>query len=265
MITYKNLGNNGRFGNQLFQYAALCGIAKTNGYEYGVPYSNKSPIEIYNFCLPECFDNLEAKDSSLIYNFSFEIAETNFNYSPDLVNIPDNTNYTHGYFQTEKYFKHCKENLKKQFEFNTTITQLGNTYLQLFKDYKLISMHLRLGDYASSNGKHPVCPIEYYKSALELLPDDAIIFIFSDEINKAKEIFNSINKKIIYPTTNNKFIDMYLMTKCNYHIIANSSFSWWGAWLANSEKVIAPSKWFGDMACMPQNWSDIYCEDWSIL
>jgi hypothetical protein len=55
------------------------------------------------------------------------------------------------------------------------------------------------------------------------------------------------------------------MTKCNYHIIANSSFSWWGAWLADSEKVIAPSKWFGSMSCMPQNWSDIYCDNWTII
>jgi len=58
---------------------------------------------------------------------------------------------------------------------------------------------------------------------------------------------------------------MCLMTMCDYHIIANSSFSWWGAWLSESKKVIAPSQWFGAAQGMPKNWSDIYCKDWIIL
>jgi len=86
MISYNNIGNNGRFGNQLFQYAALCGIAKINGYEYGVPYSNKSSNEFYNFCLPECFDNLEAKDSK-DYNFTYAIHANEFTFNSNLFKI----------------------------------------------------------------------------------------------------------------------------------------------------------------------------------
>jgi hypothetical protein len=55
------------------------------------------------------------------------------------------------------------------------------------------------------------------------------------------------------------------MTLCDYHVIANSSFSWWGAWLGESKKVIAPSQWFGESHDMPKNWSDIYCKDWIII
>jgi hypothetical protein len=55
------------------------------------------------------------------------------------------------------------------------------------------------------------------------------------------------------------------MSLCDYHVIANSSFSWWGAWLGESKKVIAPSQWFGESPDMPKNWSDIYCKDWIII
>jgi hypothetical protein len=62
--------------------------------------------------------------------------------------------------------------------------------------------------------------------------------------------------------TDDKFIDLCMITKCEYHIIANSSFSWWGAWLAKSKKVIAPKTWFGGAPGMPKDWSDVYCENW---
>jgi hypothetical protein len=70
---------------------------------------------------------------------------------------------------------------------------------------------------------------------------------------------------MVFVENTNKYIDMCLMTMCNYHIIANSSFSWWGAWLSNSKQVIAPSKWFGPANHMPKNWSDVYCEKWIVI
>lgn len=265
MITYNNLGHNGRFGNQLFQYASLCGIATKNNYEYGVPYENNLTTDEYHrFCLPDCFSNLKAKNSK---NFKpqYLFSEQQFNYDENLFKIPDNTDILSGYFQSEKYFKHCKDDIKIQYTFNSNIQKIGNIFLEEFKNCKILSIHLRLSDYVSSNGRHPVCSIDYYKKALDQFSKDCTIFVFSDEINKAKEVFNNLDRKIYYPSTNDKFVDMYLMTKCNYHIIANSSFSWWGAWLAESEKTVAPTTWFGNMPGMPQNWSDIYCDDWIVL
>jgi hypothetical protein len=110
-----------------------------------------------------------------------------------------------------------------------------------------------------------VCGIEYYKNALKHLPNDILIIAFSDDIVMAKQIFDSLGRKYFTPETHNQYVDMCLMTLCDYHVIANSSFSWWGSWLGESKKVIAPAEWFGDSPEMPKNWSDVYCKDWKVI
>ena len=112
---------------------------------------------------------------------------------------------------------------------------------------------------------HPVCSIEYYKEALDTLPDDLLVYIFSDEPQKAQDIFNDLGRKIVFPEMKSNYEDMCLMTMCDYHIIANSSFSWWGAWLSNSKKTISPAKWFGGSPTAPKNWSDVYCKEWVVI
>ena len=262
MITFNRLGLYGLFGNQMFQYATLYAIAKTRGYEFGVPYSNRSENKWHDFCLPDCFKNLSAKDCSGISQF-YRAQEHNFSYNPGIFGIKDNTDIS-GYFQSEKYFVDYRNQLLKEYEFCPEIYEKAEEIRNLSKD-PVISLHIRLGDYVQQQQNHPVCSLEYYKDALDNLPDDCMLFIFSDEVEIAKNLFKDINRKIVYPETNNKYIDMCLMTFCDYHIIANSSFSWWGAWLSNSKKVIAPSKWFGPAPHMPKNWSDIYCKDWMVI
>lgn len=263
MIGFSRLGSYGRFGNQLFQYATLFSIGKKRNYEIGVPYF-KSNIqnEYHKFCLPECFKNLTAKN---IDNFTPQhfIEEKNFTYDPGLFGIPDNTDLL-GYFQSEKYFLNVKNELLNEFLFKDEIYENALNARSLTKD-PAISIHIRLGDYLKIQQIHPICSIEYYQEALELLPKDLLIYIFSDEPKKAEEIFFNLKRKIIFPEMKSNYEDMCLMTLCDYHIIANSSFSWWGAWLSNSKKTIAPSKWFGSDLNAPKNWSDIYCEGWHII
>jgi hypothetical protein len=262
MITYNKIGLNGRLGNQMFQYATLYSIAKSRKYDFGVPYESKNENEYLNFCLPECFPNLSAKDSSQIKNL-LTAEERQFTYNAGIFGISDNTDIS-GYFQSEKYFIDYREHLLNEYSFKKEIYEKAFDMRSLTKN-KAISIHLRLGDYIHLQDSHPICSIDYYKEALEQLPDDLLIYIFSDDVQKATQFFNFINRKVVFTESNDKYIDMCLMSLCDYHIIANSSFSWWGAWLSNSKKTIAPARWFGLSSNAPKNWSDIYCRDWIVI
>lgn len=262
MITFNSLGRYGRFGNQMFQYATLYSLAKTRKYDFGVPYKFKTNNEYFNFCLQECFPNLTAKDSSEIVNIH-KAQEHKFEYNAGIFGIPDNTDIL-GYFQSEKYFVDYREQLLKEFTFNDKIYKQAVDIRSLTR-LPTISIHLRLGDYVNLPDSHPICSVDYYVEALSMLPDDLLIYVFSDDIPQATEFFKFLNRKVVFTDSNDKYVDMCLMNLCNYHIIANSSFSWWGSWLSNSKKTIAPSKWFGSSPSAPKNWSDIYCKDWIIV
>lgn len=262
MITFNLLGRYGRFGNQMFQYAALYSIAKTRGYEFGIAYQNKSENPYLNMCLDEAFGNLSAKDSSN-HQPIHRINESSFTYNPGLFGIPDNSDLI-GYFQTEKYFKDYRNNLLKEFKFKDNILERATDIRSITKE-PVISIHLRLGDYKRLVGKHPVMTEQYYKDALDKLPKDLLIIAFSDEPNEAEKVFAKLGRKYFIPESEDQFTDMCTMTLCDYHVIANSSYSWWGAWLSDSKKVVAPSNWFGEDDIMPKNWSDIYCKDWEII
>ena len=157
-----------------------------------------------------------------------------------------------------------RNDILKEFTLKPEIQEQANNIRNISND-PVISIHLRLGDYKHLVGKHPICGIDYYQNALEKLPKDILIIAFSDEPNVAKELFDKLGRKYFIPESNNQYIDMCAMTLCDYHIIANSSYSWWGAWLSNTKKVVAPAQWFGDSPEMPKNWSDIYCEGWEII
>lgn len=262
MITFNLMGRYGRFGNQMFQYATLYAIAKRNGYKFGIAYQNKSDNPYLNMCLNEAFGNLTAADSSN-HIPTRRVNEPDFTFNPGLFGIPDETDLM-GYFQTEKYFKDYRNDLLKEFQFREPIIEKATTIRSVTKE-PVISMHLRLGDYKKLVGRHPVMTLDYYQKALEKLPKDLLIIAFSDEPEEADKIFNSLGRKYFIPESEDQFTDMCTMTLCNYHVIANSSYSWWGAWLSDSKHVIAPSNWFGDDDLMPKNWSDIYCEGWEII
>jgi hypothetical protein len=262
MITFNLIGRYGRFGNQMFQYATLYSIAKTRKYEFGIPYTNKSDNPYLNFCLDEAFESLSAKDSSNIIPIQ-RAQENQFSYNAGIFGITDNTDI-HGYFQSEKYFKDYRNELLKEFTFKPFIAEKALNVRSVTKD-PVISVHIRLGDYKKLIGKHPVMQKEYYQQALDILPKDLLIIGFSDEPEEASQIFSSLDRQFFVTNPNDSYTDMCLMTLCDYHVIANSSFSWWGAWLSNTKKVIAPAEWFGDSPEMPKNWSDVYCKDWKVI
>lgn len=261
MLTYINIGKFGRLGNQMFQVASTIGTAKKNGVPYSFPdwdcmYTRKNYDSFFSNRLP----NLVQKTSVTFIN------ENGFNYND--IKVPnDNKVYSlSGYFQSEKYFKNYREDIINYFSLNP---DLENIILSKYGNIlnNSCSIHIRRGDYLGQQNFHPIQSIDYYNNAIkELYGQDFEVIkninflIFSDDINWCK---NNIKLPNIHFIENNiDVIDLYLMSKCENNIIANSSFSWWGAWLNNNKnkKVVAPKKWFG--SALNHNTSDLIPDEW---
>jgi hypothetical protein len=167
-----------------------------------------------------------------------------------------------GYFQTEKYFINYRTEILKLFSpTNDILIKLNEKYSEILKK-NTTSLHVRRGDYLGLSDFHPILPIEYYKKSLKLIDNDSTILIFSDDINWCKSNFDFIKNKIFISDLED-FEELYLMSMCNNNIIANSTFSWWGAWLNKNinKQVISPKVWFGEKLSHLQTF-DIYCNDW---
>ncbi len=263
MISFNKLGNKGRLGNQMFQCAAWKGIAKQNNYEFCIPLSGvfgtndervqASDVNLYNF--PNIINN-----NIRMTNFNTR-EESSFAFDEDLFyNCSDNINLF-GYFQTEKYFRHIKDEIKKDFSFSSFTHKMCEIYVKgIFETSEIISLHIRRTDYVSDSNFH-LLDLNYYQLALELLPENIPVLVFSDDPEWCEKQFFFKNDRFKISKSNNTLTDLCLMTMCNYHIIANSSYSWWGAWLSNSQKVISPKKWFSG-SLSDWNTKDLYCSDW---
>jgi hypothetical protein len=257
MIGFNYLGQHGRLGNQMFQYAALRGIASHKSYEFCIPKTDYGDKWRDN----QLFNVFELKNLKNIGYVNGEIYhERQYHYDYDYVdNCPDEVSL-HGYFQTEKYFKNIESSIREDFTFKEHI--LGPC-LDNFRFDKIISLHIRRTDYVSNSINHPLCDLSYYEKALNYFDVNIPVMIFSDDIEwcKNQNIFKS--DRFFTSESNNSYIDLCLMNMCHYHIIANSSFSWWGAWLAKSKKVIAPIKWYGTEGdTSKNNTKDLIPETW---
>ena len=124
-------------------------------------------------------------------------------------------------------------------------------------------LHIRRTDYLV-NPNHPVQPLEYYKEALSKLDKNKTVIIFSDDAEwcQQQEMFS--DDRFVISQDSDADFDLCLMSMCSNHIIANSSFSWWGAWLGRSEKIIAPKNWFSD-SCADKSVKDMVFSDWTWL
>lgn len=251
MISFNKLGQLGRLGNQMFQYAALKGIASYKNYEYSIPSWPISLTDCFN--IPITRSNTNTKTINLE---KYEYDEEFVKNCPDCFDIQ-------GYFQSEKYFTHIKDEIKRDFQFkNFVITNCENFLKNKINLNEAISLHIRRTDYLM-NQRFACLGLDYYWDALEILNHNLPVIIFSDDITwcKKQQIFK--NDRFIF-SEQGDFEDLYAMSRCNYHIIANSSFSWWGAWLAQSKKTIAPLKWFEGRF---EDWKtdDLRLNDWIVI
>lgn len=264
MVTFLSLGGLGRLGNQMFQLASTFGIGQRLGYEVKFPREimiggSPESLDSYTGCkLYECFEipeSLLLPASEIFHKIRFRYNEGDFRYNDQTESLEPGVDL-YGYFQTEKYFRNCKEEILEIFRFRKEITNRANTFLEVKENY--VSVHVRRGDYLNSPHHHPSQSVDYYTKAMKNFDENSIFCFFSDDLNWCKENFKGDN--FIFIETGNPYYDLYLMSKFQNHIIANSSFSWWGAWLAGSKKTVAPLNWFGPL--LDKNTSDVYCENW---
>ena len=178
--------------------------------------------------------------------------------------------YIEGYWQNYKYFNEIKELLEKDFVFPEYINESDKEMAEKIKNSNSVGIHVRRGDYSSNpriNQYHGTCSLEYYQKAAKTLENrfsDLKYFLFSDDPEWVNDNFNFLNNfKIVSDGKRSELDEMHLLSDCKHQIIANSSFSWWGAWLnKNPEKVIiAPERWFLDEEKQKQS-KNITLDEW---
>ena len=247
----------GGLGNQMFQYALLLALRNKghkvkcntslyditnmhNGYELDKVFGIKEDLQI-NKGLSLFFLRLLCKLKP-----HFLYTQDNGLFNATIINSP--TLYIDGYWQDERYFKDITNTIKEIFHFKN-IDERNAGIATSMKQCNSVSLHIRRGDYAAFGML--IIGEEYYKKAVgEILErvDNPSFFIFSDDKKEAERIAKNLHLRfeiIDYNHGKDSYKDMFLMSQCKHNIIANSSFSWWGAWLNdNSDKIIvAPAIW----------------------
>lgn len=260
-FSVNSLGNNGHLGNQMFQYA----FVKAMSIKHDRPFCI-APNEIFGKYyyqklfsnIDECF-NIKCERKVTDY---ISVKERCFEFDQNLFENPPQQNVDFfGYWQSEKYFKDIENIIREDFTFIGDILNPCKDFISSFGS--VIGIHIRRSDFLN-NPNHPVQDNDYYQKALYQFDQDLPVLVFSDDIEwcKSQDIFS--DDRFMISESENPYSDLCLMSLCDHHIICNSTFSWWGAWLANSRNVIAPEKWFsGD--CINHNTTDLYPSHWQII
>ena len=281
MITCNLMGG---LGNQLFQIMMVMAVAIKNEIPFIFPYSDKlttgverptywdtffKNIRMYT-ANPENFNNSNIFINNLLYSHPM-YNEPSFNYTeiPKIDNVMFN-----GYFQSYKYFQEVQEKIFDLIGIYGIQLDVLNEYQELFGEKNTISMHFRLGDYKTKQDCHPILPYEYYEKSLETIPTEELskynVLYFCEE--EDNEYVNSVIDRLKLKFQVKEFIkvddkiddwkQLVIMSCCKINIIANSSFSWWGAYFnINDGKIVFyPSIWFGPS--IQNDVSDMYPDSW---
>ena len=248
MLAFNHLGKLGRLGNQMFQYAALRGIAAKRGYDFGIPPSNfKNEWEDHQ--LFEVFELPNLKKENIKFldrGYAPVVGEPGFAYEKILHQMCPNEVSLWGFFQSPKYFEDISDSIREDFTFKEEIL---TPCKEAFEWENAISLHVRRTDYLQNSKNHNNLDLDYYKDALVWFSDEKNnnrpVIVFSDDPKWCmdQELFKP--DRFVVSESGDNAIDLCLMSMCTSHIIANSSFSWWGAWLSGSKDVYYPSRWFG--------------------
>lgn len=273
MITVKLIGG---LGNQMFQYACARRLALKNGVKLKLDLTfllNRLPRKIFMFrdyelgafkidenftCLSKIsfyFKNLafiiQFIKNKLVkfFRFSYLVEEINpFYFEPRILNLGKSA-YLSGQWAHEKYFVDIAETIRQDFTLKKQLDGKNKELADIISSTNSVSIHVRRGDYTAS-GVEQTCNLSYYQRAIDYIfkkVSNPVFFIFSDEPKWIKENFKVAHKCIVVENNKNpnSYFDIILMSLCKHNIVAESTFSWWGAWLnTNCGKIIiAPKKW----------------------
>lgn len=292
MIITKIIGG---LGNQMFQFAAGYALAKKHGvplrldiedfagyrlhqgfeldrvFELKADIANEADFSrVLGWRKPDVIRRLLSRPRFSFLSGGRFLVEPQFDYWSAIESV-GNECYLAGYWQTEKYFRSIAREISKNFRFRELLHDRNIEWERMIRGSTSISLHVRRGDYVSNtttNSVHGTCGLDYYRAAIEKIVSQVDLpefFVFSDDIPWVVENLR-ISQPVHYISNNvgkDSYIDMRLMTLCRHNIIANSSFSWWGAWLNDADEkiIIAPKTWF---AGKPRP-KDLYPDSWQVL
>lgn len=288
MIVVKLIGG---LGNQLFQYAIAKHLSLINNTNLLLDTTAFEDFyKLHKYSLQHFSIDAAVADRTLldkIYKFPYNLnkiqkiwnvkilgkqfyhlSEKEFNYQNDILKKYNGYVLLDGYWQTEKYFHAITNILRKDLQIITMPQKQDLEIIHQIKNTNSISLHIRRADYTNAEtiSTHGLCSLDYYIKGVKFMCSKIkkpIFFVFSDDITWAKE-----NLILEFPTVfvghnsaDKNYEDLRLMSICQHNIIANSSFSWWGAWLnTNPNKiVIAPEEWF---ATTERNYQDVIPSNW---
>lgn len=268
----------GGLGNQMFQYAAARSLALQHGTALALDISGFADYALHQGfelsrvfnCSAEIATERDLRNILGWQHSSFVrrqltrprleslrckglVVEPHFHYWSGLSEVAPES-YLIGYWQSEKYFSNVEPQIRRDFTFRTPMNSINASIAAQIPAVNAVSLHIRRGDYVSdakAAATHGLCSIDYYQEAIRYISSktpDPHFFIFSDDIEWAKENLHidCHHQYINHNHGSESYNDMRLMSMCRHHIIANSSFSWWGAWLnpSSNKLVITPNNWF---------------------
>lgn len=248
----------GGLGNQLFQISTALALSYRINTDCIISTSTHFlPLQgrkCFNYS-SNIFSKIKFTEDYLFYNNLLCYEESTYSFRK----IPEKDNLLlKGYFQSEKYFSDFSEKIKEIFSENEGVKNYIDSKYNNFDFLDYTSLHVRRGDYLKNQDMHPVCSLEYYQTALKNI-DYNKLMIFSDDLEWCMKNLSFKNSVFV---RDEDYIELYLMSRCRNNIIANSSFSWWSAWLNKNKdkKIIAPNIWIGKSG--PQDTQDLIPETW---
>lgn len=268
----------GGLGNQMFQFAFARALQARGKKVLLQWHGHRTKSRHNGFELDAIFEKPMSKQIPLTNNSpalnltawmarktSRRREPSNIGYNPEFLDAQKG--YLDGYWQTEKYFSDIAQTIRSDFRFKS-IEGSRNTELQKrIAAEPCASVHVRRGDYVNHPGLGEICSPAYYRKALARLDQEnpgTTPVVFSDDIPYCRDLFAERHAVFVdWNQGDNSWMDMALMSRCKHHIIANSSFSWWGAWLSDAPDglTIGPEKWFSDE--VENTNSDIFPETWT--